>query len=286
MRNKRIIAIIVAVILLASVAFIVIKSKKFNNKLPNVTTNSKSDNKTDKNLMKKSSKISDLVDNNSKGSKNLSDIYDPDVIRNKNFKYNPNVDEMSNDSSALNISSGDLNRLYDHYAAEYLANKYDLTYTLQDIIDWVKIKYKEPEPNSAEDIITSEWVNIQLKGWNETALDSELEYVQELASKKLYDEKSKSMSEDEVRNALETYAPNLRNNGWKDEDKIKAQSIMLYITTNEGISEEYIEDAHTYAELKILKEYLPEKYDEIVNHKNTDEVREKVKNKMTPEGDF
>ncbi len=286
MRNKKIIAIIVAVILLASVAFIVIKSKKFNNKLPNVTTNSKSDNKTDKNLMKKSSKISDLVDNNSKGSKNLSDIYDPDVIRNKNFKYNPNVDEMSNDSSALNISSGDLNRLYDHYAAEYLANKYDLTYTLQDIIDWVKIKYKEPEPNSAEDIITSEWVNIQLKGWNETALDSELEYAQELASKKLYDEKSKSMSEDEVKNALETYAPNLRNNGWKDEDKIKAQSIMLYITTNEGISEEYIEDAHTYAELKILKEYLPEKYDEIVNHKNTDEVREKVKNKMTPEGDF
>ncbi len=285
MRNKKIIAIIVAVILLASVAFIVIKSKKFNNKLPNVTTNSKSDNKTDKNLMKKSSKISDLVDNNSKGSKNLSDIYDPDVIRNKNFKYNPNVDEMSNDSSALNISSGDLNRLYDHYAAEYLANKYDLTYTLQDIIDWVKIKYKEPEPNSAEDIITSEWVNIQLKGWNETALDSELEYAQELASKKLYDEKSKSMSEDEVKNALETYAPNLRNNGWKDEDKIKAQSIMLYITTNEGISEEYIEDAHTYAELKILKEYLPEKYDEIVNHKNTDEVREKVKNKMTPEGD-
>lgn len=286
MRNKKIIAIIVAVILLASVAFIVIKSKKFNNKLPNVTTNSKSDNKTDKNLMKKSSKISDLVDNNSKGSKNLADIYDPNIIRNKNFKYNPNVDEMSNDSSALNISSGDLNRLYDHYAAEYLANKYDLTYTLQDIIDWAKIKYKEPEPNSAEDIITSEWVNIQLKGWNETALDSELEYVQELASKKLYDEKSKSMSEDEVRNALETYAPNLRNNGWKDEDKIREQSIMLYITTNEGISEEYIEDAHTYAELKILKEYLPEKYDEIVNHKNTDEVREKVKNKMTPEGDF
>ena len=235
MRNKRIIAIIVSVILLASVAFIVIKSKKFNNKLPNVTTNSKSDNKTDKNLMKKSSKISDLVDNNSKGSKNLSDIYDPDVIRNKNFKYNPNVDEMSNDSSALNISSGDLNRLYDHYAAEYLANKYDLTYTLQDIIDWVKIKYKEPEPNSAEDIITSEWVNIQLKGWNETALDSELEYVQELASKKLYDEKSKSMSEDEVKNALETYAPNLRNNGWKDEDKIKAQSIMLYIVTDENM---------------------------------------------------
>lgn len=286
MRNKRIIAVIIAIILIASVAFIIIKSKKFDDKLPNVTTNSKSDNKAGKNLIKKSSKISDLVDNNSKGSKNLVDIYDPNVIRNKNFKYNPNVDEMSNDSSALNISSGDLNRLYDHYASEYLANKYDLTYTLQDIIDWVKIKYKEPEPNSAEDIITSEWVNIQLKGWNETALDSELEYVQDLASKKLYNEKSKSMSEDEIRSAVETYAPNLRNNGWKDEDKIKQQSIMLYITTNEGISEEYIEDAHTYAELKILKEYLPEKYDEIVSHKNTDEVREKVKNKMTPEGDF
>lgn len=286
MRNKRIIAVIIAIILIASVAFIIIKSKKFDDKLPNVTTNSKSDNKAGKNLIKKSSKISDLVDNNSKGSKNLADIYDPNIIRNKNFKYNPNVDEMSNDSSALNISSGDLNRLYDHYASEYLANKYDLTYTLQDIIDWVKIKYKEPEPNSAEDIITSEWVNIQLKGWNETALDSELEYVQDLASKKLYNEKSKSMSEDEIRSAIETYAPNLRNNGWKDEDKIKQQSIMLYITTNEGISEEYIEDAHTYAELKILKEYLPEKYDEIVSHKNTDEVREKVKNKMTPEGDF
>lgn len=286
MRNKRIIAVIIAIILIASVAFIIIKSKKFDDKLPNVTTNSKSDNKAGKNLIKKSSKISDLVDNNSKGSKNLTDIYDPNVIRNKNFKYNPNVDEMSNDSSALNISSGDLNRLYDHYASEYLANKYDLTYTLQDIIDWAKIKYKEPEPNSAEDIITSEWVNIQLKGWNETALDSELEYVQDLASKKLYNEKSKSMSEDEIRSAIETYAPNLRNNGWKDEDKIKQQSIMLYITTNEGISEEYIEDAHTYAELKILKEYLPEKYDEIVSHKNTDEVREKVKNKMTPEGDF
>ena len=286
MRNKRIIAVIIAIILIASVAFIIIKSKKFDDKLPNVTTNSKSDNKAGKNLIKKSSKISDLVDNNSKGSKNLADIYDPNIIRNKNFKYNPNVDEMSNDSSALNISSGDLNRLYDHYASEYLANKYDLTYTLQDIIDWVKIKYKEPEPNSAEDIITSEWANIQLKGWNETALDSELEYVQDLASKKLYNEKSKSMSEDEIRSAMETYAPNLRNNGWKDEDKIKQQSIMLYITTNEGISEEYIEDAHTYAELKILKEYLPEKYDEIVSHKNTDEVREKVKNKMTPEGDF
>lgn len=286
MRNKRIIAVIVAVILFVLVAFIVIKSKKFDDKLPNVTTNSKSDDKTDKNSIKKSSKISDLVDNKTKGSKNLDEIYNPDVIRNKNFKYNPNVDEMSNDSSALNISSGDLNRLYDHYASEYLANKYDLTYTLQDIIDWVKITYKEPEPNSAEDIITSEWVNIQLKGWNEMALDSELEYVQDLASKKLYNEKSQSMSEDEIRSAIETYAPNLRNNGWKDEDKIKQQSIMLYITTNEGISEEYIEDAHTYAELKILKEYLPEKYDEIVSHKNTDEVREKVKNKMTPEGDF
>lgn len=286
MRNKRIIAVIIAIILIASVAFIIIKSKKFDDKLPNVTTNSKSDNKAGKNLIKKSSKISDLVDNNSKGSKNLADIYDPNVIRNKNFKYNPNVDEMDNDSSALNISSGDLNRLYDHYASEYLADKYDLTYTLQDIIDWVKVKYKEPEPDSAEDIITSEWVNIQLKGWNEMALDSELEYVQDLASKKLYNEKSKSMSEDEIRSAIETYAPNLRNNGWKDEDKIREQSIMLYITTNEGISEEYIEDAHTYAELKILKEYLPEKYDEIVSHKNTDEVREKVKNKMTPEGDF
>ena len=278
--DKKVLLIVIILFTIASLAILI-----FNNPDKKIS-NTLNHNKSGQNIIKKSSKISDLVDNKTKGSKNLADIYNPDVIRNKNFKYNPNVDEMSNDSSALNISSGDLNRLYDHYAAEYLADKYDLTYTLQDIIDWVKVKYKEPEPNSAEDIITSEWTNIQLKGWNEVALDSELEYVQDLASKKLYNEKSKSMSEDEIRSAIETYAPNLRNNGWKDEDKIKEQSIMLYITTNEGISEEYIEDAHTYAELKILKEYLPEKYSEILNHKNTDEVKEQVKNKMTPEGDF
>lgn len=272
---------IILVIVMISLGILVGRHKDSNKNKTTAKIETKAENKTNN-----KNKIGDLVDNKSKGSKNLADIYNPDVIRNKNFKYNPNVDEMSNDSSALNISSGDLNRLYDHYAAEYLANKYNLTYTLQDIIDWVKLKYKEPEPKSAEDIITSEWVNIQLKGWNETALDSELEYVQDLASKKLYDEKSKSMSEDEIRKAMEIYAPSLRNNGWKDEDKIKQQSIMLYITTNAGMSEEYIEDAHTYAELKILKEYLPEKYNEIVDHKNTDEVKEKVKNKMTPEGDF
>ena len=272
---------IILVIVMFSLGMLVSQHKDSNKNKTATKIETKAENKTNN-----KNKISDLVDNKTKGSENLDEIYNPGVIKNKNFKYNPNVDEMDNDSSALNISSGDLNRLYDHYASEYLADKYDLTYTLQDIIDWVKVKYKEPEPDSAEDIITSEWVNIQLKGWNEMALDSELEYVQDLASKKLYNEKSKSMSEDEIRSAIENYAPNLRNNGWKDEDKIREQSIMLYITTNEGISEEYIEDAHTYAELKILKEYLPEKYDEIVSHKNTDEVREKVKNKMTPEGDF
>lgn len=235
---------------------------------------------------KEQTKISDLVNSKSKGSKNLADIYSPENFKNKDFSYNSDVDKIESNNSALNISSGDLDRMYNHYAAEYLANKYKLSYTLQDIIDWVKIKYKEPEPKTLEDVVTAEWTNIQLQGWDQVALDNELSYVQELASKKLYDEKSKSMSEDEIRDALDTYGPNLRNNGWKDEDKIRNQSIMLYITTKEGISEEYIEDAHIYAEMKMLKLYLPEKYNELVKNQDSNKIREDIKNKMTPEGDL
>lgn len=281
--NRRGILSLVAIIIVVIVAGVILTWPKIDNNSPFSAT---SDTKMEANPRKDQTKISDLVNSKSKGSKNLADIYSPENFKNKDFSYNPDVDKIESNNSALNISSGDLDRMYNHYAAEYLANKYKLSYTLQDIIDWVKMKYKEPEPKTLEDVVTAEWTNIQLQGWDQVALDNELSYVQELASKKLYDEKSKSMSEDEIRDALETYGPNLRNNGWKDEDKIRSQSIMLYITTKEGISEEYIEDAHIYAEMKMLKLFLPEKYDELIKNQDADKIRNDVKNKMTPEGDL
>lgn len=281
--NRKGILSLVAIILVVIIAVTILKWPEKDDNSPFSAT---SDIEMKAKSKKDQIKISDLVNSKSKGSKNLADIYNPENFKNKDFNYNPDVDKIENNNSALNISSGDLDRMYNHYAAEYLANKYKLTYTLQDIIDWVKIKYKEPEPKTLSDVVTAEWTNIQLQGWDQIALDNELDYVQELASKKLYDEKSKSMSEDEIRDALDTYGPNLRNSGWKDEDKIKSQSIMLYITTKEGISEEYIEDAHIYAEMKMLKLYLPEKYNELAKNQDSDKVRGDIKNKMTPEGDL
>lgn len=217
-------------------------------------------------------KLKDFIKSSNMGKSLNEGIYNIENIKNKDYKYNPDVYKMS--GSAANIGMDDYYKLQNHYKAEYLANRFNIQYTMQDLMNYYTQKtgeYKITEPGNIQDLMDSEWLATQMVGFNEEALNSELDYVQKIISDKVYKKIYTSMTKEDEDKAMETYGPGLLKEGLTQKEA-RAKSKELYATTNSYVSNELLDQATLYSNLKILKEFLPEKYNELIKDNSNVEI--------------
>lgn len=233
---------------------------------------------SDSDKFNKDISLKEFVKNSNMG-KNLNEsIYNTNNIKNKEYIYTPDVYKMK--GSASNLGENDYLKLKDHYKAEYLANRFGIDYTMQDVMNYYTQKtgtYKIEEPEDMQDLLESEWLQTQMVGFDEGVLNSELDYVTKVIQDKVYKQVYTNMTEEDESKAIDVYGPALIKEGLQ-ESEVKSRAKEMYATTSSYISNDLYNQAELYSNLKILKEFLPEKYKQIMKSQGKTKIGELYEN--------
>lgn len=218
------------------------------------------------------------------GSNRLESVYNIDKFINKDrqIKTIDDIYALPNGNSAFKMSYTDLMLFKNHLANNYMAEKYNLNYTLQDVIDYAKDNLKKQKgymqkPTDLPSLLDSNWAVVEAIGWEQYAMQLESDYINDTLKKKLIEEKLPKLTDDEKKEALNMYKQGVIDSG-VSENEAERQSYELYITSKyfDDIYDNW-DKSQIVANVKLYELINPETYKEVVKNSENmtlDEIQE------------